>query len=155
MNRSIILAAIIISTAILINGFLERRTHVLSTAVATTRPGITSANQTIAVLPFASISADEADKSFANGIQAEIITRLAKQHVNAVGVQEVPRSGVFLRGSVQRAANQIRINVQLVDAASGSPRWAESYDRQLTDVLAVESEIAENIAKSIAAQQKT
>ncbi len=154
MNRSIILAAIIISITILLNGFLERQVHIRPTPSAPAT-SVASVNQTIAVLPFTTSSSDGADNSLANGIQSEIITRLTAQHVKAAGAQEPPHAGAFLRGSVQRAGNRIRINVQLVDAATGTPHWAESYDRELTDVFALESEIAENVAKSIVAQQKT
>jgi TolB-like protein len=155
MNRSIIIGAIIISASILVNGFLERRAHVASTTSAVATPAVALPDQTIAVLPFTSLDSADPDNSLAAGLQREIITRLTRQHVKVAAVQEAPRVGDFLRGSVQRAGNRVRINVQLVDAASGTPRWAETYDREVNDLFALESEIAENVAKTVAARQKT
>ncbi|PZR76336.1 MAG: hypothetical protein DLM73_03230 [Chthoniobacterales bacterium] len=152
MNRSIILAAIIISAAILVNGFLERRAHV-STPSPEPAPAVAPVDRTIAVLPFASLDSTDPNNSLAAGIQREIITRLTAQHVKAANASETPRAGEVLLGSVQRAGNRVRVNVQLIDAASKIPRWAETYDRELTDVFALESEIAENVAKSIAAKK--
>lgn len=152
MNRSIIFAAIIISAAILVNGFLGRRAQ-LSTLSAETAPRVVPVDRTIAVLPFTSLDSADPNNSLAGGIQREIITRLTAQHVKAASISEAPRAGTVLLGSVQRAGSRVRVNVQLVDAASRIPRWAETYDRELTDVFALESEIAENVAKSIAAQK--
>ena len=155
MNRSIIAGAIIISVAILLNGFLERRAHVASTVSAAATTTAAARDQTIAVLPFTTLGRSDADDSLADGMQREIITRLAAQHVKAASVREAPGTGELLVGSVQHAGNQVRINVQLVDAASRIPLWAETYDRALTDALALESEIAEIVAKAVAAKQKT
>ena len=152
MNRSIILGAVIISAAILLNGFLERHTRSTPKVLAETGP-LASLDRTIAVLPFTSLDSAEPDNSLAAGIQREIVTRLTAQHVNAASVQEPPSAGDLLLGSVQRAGNRVRINVQLVDAASRVPRWAETYDRELTDVFALESEIAEKVSKSLAAKK--
>jgi TolB-like protein len=154
MNRSIIIGAIIISAAILVSAFLERRARVASTVSAATT-AVTAGDQTIAVLPFTSLGSGDADTSLADGLQREIITRLTTEHVKAASVREAPSAGKLLLGSVQRAGNQVRINVQLVDAASRIPLWAETYDRQLTDLFALESEIAETVAKAVAAKQKT
>lgn len=155
MNRSIIIAAIVISAVILLNGFLERRAHVASSASVVATPATASTDQTIAVLPFTSLDSADLNNSLAAGIQREIITRLAAQHVSAAAVQKAPDAGQLLLGSVQRAGNRVRVNVQLVDASSRIPRWAQTYDRELTDVFAFESEIAESVAKAIAARQKT
>jgi TolB-like protein len=153
MNRSIIIGAIIISAAILVNGFLERRAHVVPTGSAVATPPVALSDQTIAVLPFTSLDADPSNSSLAAGIQREIITRLTAQHVKAASVAEAPRAGELLLGSVQRAGDRVRVNVQLVDATSRIPHWAETYDRELTDIFALESEIAENVAKSVAAKK--
>jgi TolB-like protein len=155
MNRSIIIGAILISAAILVNGFLERRAHIVSTVSASATPAVTASDQTIAVLPFTSLNSADSDNSLAEGIHREIITRLTAEHVKAAGVRESPRTGKLLLGSVQRAGNRVRINIQLVDAASRLPHWAESYDRELTDVFALQSEIAQSVAKTIAAKQNT
>ncbi len=149
MNRSIIIGAIIISAAILVNGFFERRAHIASIVSAVAPPG-----QAIAVLPFENLSEEKANTSFVDGIQREIITHLSAEHVGAAGVREAPASGELLLGSVQRSGNRMRINVQLVDAVSKIPVWTKTYDRELTDVFAVQSEVAENVAKALAATKK-
>ena len=144
--------AFVIAAAILLNGFLERRAHIpadSSLAMGT----VTAPAQTIAVLPFTSLNPDS-DNSLGEGIQREIVTRLTAKHVKAAGVRETPRTGEVLVGTVQRAGDRVRVTVQLVDAASRLPRWAESYDRELTDVFALQSEIAEIVAKAVAATQK-
>ena len=145
MNRSTIIGAIIISAAILVNGFLERRAHVLSSGSAVATPALP--DQTIAVLPFENLSEEKANADFADGVRREIIARLTTQHVKAASVQEAPHTGELLLGSVQHVGNRVRVSVQLVDATSRVPRWAQMYDRELTDILAVESEIAEDVAK--------
>jgi TolB-like protein len=154
MNRSILIGAILISAAILLNGFLERRAHIPPTDTALATRTVPAPNQTIAVLPFKSLDSTDPDNSLGEGIQREIITRLTAKHVKAAGVRETPPTGEVLLGTVQRAGDRVRVTVQLVDAASRLPRWAESYDRELTDVLALQSEIAESVTKAIAAKQK-
>jgi TolB-like protein len=105
------------------------------------------------VLPFENLSEEKANAYFADGIRREIVARLTKQHVKAASVQEAPHTGELLLGSVERAGNRVRVNVQLVDATSRIPHWAETYDRELTDVFGLQSEIAENVAKSVAAKK--
>jgi TolB-like protein len=155
MNRSIIVGAIIISAAILVSAFLERHAHVASTVSKEATTTVPAGDQTIAVPPFTTLGPGDADSSLADGLQREIITRLTAEQVKAASVREAPSAGKLLLGSVQHAGNQVRINVQLVDAASRIPLWAETYDRQLTDVFALESEIAESVAKAVAAKQKS
>lgn len=123
----------------------------------------------IAVMPFASLSADKENSYFADGIQDEIITQLTKiaalkvisrrstqQYQGKVpSAPEVAKQlGVsyVLQGTVQRAGNDVRVNVQLVNAATDSHVWAESFDRKMTDMFGVESEVAEKIAKSLNAR---
>jgi TolB-like protein len=124
--------------------------------------------KSIAVLPFENLSEDKANGYFADGIQDQILTGLAKigdlkvisrtstqkyasrpenlsQIARELGVEHI------LEGSVQRAGNKVRINVQLIEAATDSHLWAETYDRALDDVFAVESEVAQKIAESLAA----
>ena len=151
MNRSTIIGAIIISAAILVNGFLERRAHVLSSGSAVVSPAVASPDQTIAVLPFENLSEEKANPYFADGIRREIIARLTRQHVKAASVREAPDTGSFCWAVLQKVGNRVRVNVQLVDATSKIPHWAETSDRELTDVFALQSEIAENVAKSVAA----
>ena len=123
----------------------------------------------IAVLPFENLSPDPENAYFAEGIHEEILTRLASiadlkviSRTSTQHYQNKPRNlseiakqlGVanILEGSVQKAADQVRVNVQLINAQSDSHLWAESYDRKLTDILGVESEIAKRIAESLQAK---
>ena len=125
--------------------------------------------KSIAVLPFENLSEDKANAYFADGIQEEILTRLAKiadlkvisrtstqQYQSKPGnLAEIAKQlGVanILEGSVQKAADQVRVNVQLINAQTDSHLWAETYDRKLTDIFGVESEIAKGIAESLQAK---
>src|SRR5262249_38134681 len=123
----------------------------------------------VAVLPFENLSSDSDNAYFADGIQDEILTRLASiaelkviSRSSTQRYQSKPRNlaeiakqlGVvnILEGSVQKAADQVRVNVQLVNAQTDSHIWADTYERKLTDILAVESEIAKGIAESLQAK---
>src|SRR5947199_3202761 len=123
----------------------------------------------VAVLPFENLSPDPDNTYFAEGIQEEILKRLASiadlkviSHTSTQHYQSKPRNlsqiakqlGVanVLEGSVQKVADQVRVNVQLINAQTDSHLWAESYDRNLTDMLGVESEIAKRIAESLQAK---
>ena len=123
----------------------------------------------IAVLPFENLSPDPDNAYFASGIQDEILTRLAKiadlkvisrtstqrYHSKPKNLGEIAKQlGVanILEGSVQKAADQVRVSVQLINAQTDSHVWADSYDRKLTDILSVESEIAKRIAESLQAK---
>ena len=125
-------------------------------------------DKSVAVLPFQNLSSDPNNAYFADGIQEEILTRLAKiadlkvisrtstqQYQSQPGnLAEIAKQlGVanILEGSVQKAADQVRVNVHLVNAQTGSQLWAETYDRKLSDIFAVESEIAKGIAESLQA----
>jgi TolB-like protein/Tfp pilus assembly protein PilF len=125
--------------------------------------------KSIAVLPFENLSRDPDNAYFADGIQDEILTRLAKiadlkviartstERYKAAppNLREVAEQlGVanILQGSVQKAADQVRVNVQLINATTQAHLWAESYDRKLTDIFAVESEIATTIADTLQAK---
>ena len=125
--------------------------------------------KSIAVLPFENLSEDKANAYFADGIQAEIWTRLAKiadlkvisrtstqqYQSKPANLDEIAKQlGVanVVEGSVQKAADQVRVNVQLVNVQTGSQLWAETYDRKLTDIFSVESEIAIRIATSLQAK---
>ena len=123
----------------------------------------------IAVLPFENLSPDPDNAYFADGIQDEILTRLAKiadlkviSRTSTERYQSKPKNlaeiakqlGVanILEGSVQKAADQVRVNVQLVNALSDSHLWADTYDRKLTDIFSVESEVAKAIADQLRAK---
>jgi TolB-like protein/predicted Zn-dependent protease len=123
----------------------------------------------IAVLPFENLSHDPDNAYFADGIQEEILTRLAsfaglkvisrtstqRFQSEARNLREIARQlgvGNILEGSVQKVAGQVRVNVQLINAQTDSHLWAESYDRNLSDILGIESEIAKRIAESLQAK---
>src|SRR5437870_10337078 len=123
----------------------------------------------VAVLPFENLSPDSDNAYFANGIQEEILTRLASiadlkviSRTSTQQYQSKPRNlreiakqlGVahIVEGSVQKAADQMRVNVQLINAQTDSHLWADTYDRKLTDIFSVESEIAKRIAESLQAK---
>ena len=124
--------------------------------------------KSIAVLPFDNLSRDPDNAYFAEGVQDEIITRLAKvadlkvisrtstQHFKSAPEnlpQIAKQLGVahILEGSVQRVADQVRVNVQLINALTDEHLWADTYDRKLTDIFAVESEIAQSVAHALQA----
>jgi TolB-like protein/cytochrome c-type biogenesis protein CcmH/NrfG len=124
--------------------------------------------KSIAVLPFENRSEEKANAYFAEGIQDEILTRLSKiadlkvisrtstQHYESApeNLPEIARElGVahILEGSVQKVADQVRVNVQLINAESDSHLWADTYDRKLTNIFGVETEIAKRIADSLQA----
>ncbi|MFL6599174.1 MAG: tetratricopeptide repeat protein [Chthoniobacterales bacterium] len=126
-------------------------------------------DKSIAVLPFDNLSGDPNNAYFAEGIQEEILTRLAKiadlkviSRASTQRYQSKPRDlgeiakqlGVanILEGSVQKAADQVRVNVKLISAQTDSHLWAESYDQKLTDILGVESHIAKRVAASLQAK---
>ncbi len=126
--------------------------------------------KSIAVLPFENRSEDKANAFFADGVQDQILTNLAKiadlKVISRTSVMQyktgAPRNlrdigqqlGVahLLEGSVQRAANKVRVNAQLIDARSDAHQWAENYDRDLADVFAIQSEIAKAIADQLQAK---
>jgi TolB-like protein/class 3 adenylate cyclase/lipoprotein NlpI len=128
-----------------------------------------ASHKSIAVLPFENLSEDKANAYFADGIQEEILTRLSRisdlKVISRTSTQRFKSSpdnlpqiaqqlGVanILEGSDQKAADQVRVNVQLIDAENDSHLWAERYDRKLTDIFAVETEIATKIADALQAK---
>jgi len=125
--------------------------------------------KSIAMLPFENLSRNPDDTYFADGIQEEILTRLTKiadlKVISRTSTQRYPSEpgdlskvakelGVtnILQGSLQKAADKIRVHVQLLNTRTNSHLWAETYDRKLTDILGVESEIAKGIAESLQAK---
>jgi TolB-like protein/class 3 adenylate cyclase/regulator of sirC expression with transglutaminase-like and TPR domain len=125
--------------------------------------------KSIAVLPFENLSHDPDNAYFVEGIQDEILTRLSKiadlkviSRTSTQRYQSKPGNlseiakqlGVanILEGSVQKAADQVRVNVQLIQAASDSHLWADTFDRKLVDIFGVESEVAKAIAESLQAK---
>jgi TolB-like protein/Tfp pilus assembly protein PilF len=134
-----------------------------------TRSTLSVGEKSIAVLPFANLSSDEENAYFADGIQDEILTRLSKiadlkvishtstQHYKSApeNLPEIARQlGVahILEGSVQKSGDAVRVNVQLIKAATDSHLWADTFDRKLTDIFSVESEVAKTIADQLRAK---
>jgi len=124
--------------------------------------------KSIAVLPFENLSSDKENAYFADGIQDEILTRVSKiadlkvisrtstQHYKSApdNLPEIARQlGVahILEGSVQKSGDAVRVNVQLIKAANDSHLWADTFDRKLTDIFSVESEVAKAIADQLRA----
>jgi TolB-like protein/Tfp pilus assembly protein PilF len=149
---------------LVIAGLLFQRFHLKVSPAVSSSP-----EKSIAILPFENLSEDKANAYFADGIQEEILTRLAKigdlkvisrtstqrYQSKPVNLAEIAKQlGVanILEGSVQKAADQVRVNVQLVNAQNDSHLWAETYDRKLSDIFGVESEIAKGIAESLQAK---
>jgi TolB-like protein len=134
------------------------------------RPGGPSPpEKSIAVLPFDNLSEEKGNAYFAEGIQDEILTRLAKvadlKVISRTSTQrfksapsdlrEIAKQlGVMniLEGSVQKSNDQVRVNVQLINALTDAHLWADTYDRKLIDIFSVESEIAKMIADTLQAK---
>jgi TolB-like protein/Tfp pilus assembly protein PilF len=131
--------------------------------------GESISQKSIAVLPFENLSEDKANAYFAEGIQDEILTRLSKiadlkvisrtstQHYKSSpeNLPEIAKQlGVahILEGRVQKSGDVVRVNVQLIKAANDSHLWADSFDRKLTDIFSVESEVAKAIADQLRAK---
>src|SRR4249919_3964195 len=129
----------------------------------------TPEERSIAVLPFENLTSDKENAYFAEGIQDEILTRLSKiadlkvisrtstQHYKSTpeDLPEIARQlGVahILEGSVQKSGDVVRVNVQLIKAANDSHLWADTFDRKLTDIFSVESEVAKAIADQLRAK---
>jgi serine/threonine protein kinase/Tfp pilus assembly protein PilF len=129
----------------------------------------TPIERSIAVLPFENLSNDQDNAYFAEGIQDEILTRLSKiadltvisrtstQHYKSApeNLREIAKQlGVahIVEGSVQKSADAVRVNVQLIKAANDSHLWSDTFDRKLTDVFSVESEVAKAIADQLQAR---
>src|SRR5437868_11506298 len=150
------IAGIVISSAV---GFL-----VLPRAVARSK-----VEKSIAVLPFDNLSDDKENAYFADGIQDDILTNLSKisdlkvisrtsvmqYKGKAPNVREIGKAlgvSTILEGSVRRSGNRVRLNVQLIDATNDEHLWASDYDRELTDVFAIQTDLAQNISDALQAK---
>jgi TolB-like protein/Flp pilus assembly protein TadD len=174
MNRMIIA---VLALALLYFGFdrlvlaPKREAEGIALAVRSSAhdAGKDSALKSIAVLPFDNLSEDKSNAYFATGMQDEILTRLAGIHdlkvisrtsteqyasrpPNLKTVAEQLGVATVLEGSVQKAEGKVRINLQLIDARSDTHLWAQNYDRDLKDVFAVQSDVAEKVADALKAQ---
>src|SRR6202040_4092537 len=147
--------------------------HIASNTASAARTEAATASsipqKSIAVLPFENLSDDKNAAYFADGIQDEILTKLASiadlkviSRTSTAKYKSKPEDlktvsqqlgvGNVLEGSVQKAADKVRVNVQLIDARADSHLWAKTYDRDIKDVFAVESEVAQEIADSLQAK---
>ncbi|HEX4652699.1 MAG TPA: tetratricopeptide repeat protein [Candidatus Udaeobacter sp.] len=171
-RRVWLLAALgLIISALAIGGYWQRHPWRKALSVLQSAPATAPATveKSIAVLPFANLSSDQDNAYFADGIEEEIRTRLARiadlkviSRTSTQQYQSEPSNlsqiakqlhvAHILEGSVQKAADQVRVNVQLVNVQTDSQLWAETYDRKLTDIFSVESEIAKRIAESLQAK---
>src|SRR5712691_2238384 len=162
--RWLSLGVVSLLAVIAVIGFLFFRYRRLPATVELPVP-----EKSIAVMPFDNRSRDPDNAYFADGIQDEILTRLSKvadlkvisrtstQHYKSApeNLREIARQlGVahILEGSVQKSGDIVRVNVQLIKAANDSQLWADTFDRKLTDILSVESEVAKAIAGQLRAK---
>jgi TolB-like protein/Flp pilus assembly protein TadD len=133
---------------------------------ATRQANLGADSKSIAVLPFENLSSDKENAFFAQGIQDEIITTLSRisglhviSRTSTARYQSAPenlreiaselRVANILEGSVQKSGDRVHINVQLIQTDTDTHLWAQSYDRQLTDIFGVEGEVAKSIADSL------
>src|SRR5437762_6706221 len=155
----------VVATGLLIFQFVRPR----SRSTPRQSEAATVSNKSIAVLPFDNLSGDPQNAYFSEGIQDEILTRLAKiaelkviSRTSTQRFKSAPNDlrqiaqqlGVanILEGSVQKANDQVRVTVQLINALNDSHLWAETYDRKLIDVFAAESDIAQKITVALEAK---
>ena len=133
-------------------------------------PAVPVPEKSIAVLPFENLSSDKENAFFTDGVQDEILTDLAKvadlKVISRTSVMQYREAAArnlrkigeelgvahLLEGSVQRASGKVRVNAQLIDARTDAHLWAQTYDRDLADVFAIQSEIAQTIAGQLQAK---
>jgi len=176
-NRWPLLAGVAVVLLLAIGAFLwSRRTpskpaELVQPTASTTTTNLASVPQkSIAVLPFENLSRDPDNAFFTDGVQDEILTNLAKiadlKVISRTSVMQyktgtqrnlrdiAQQLGVahLVEGSVQRAGNKVRVNAQLIDARNDAHLWAQTYDRDLADVFAIQSEIAKAIADQLQAK---
>ena len=162
-RRKILLVAALLVAAGAIGFVMLRHKRPLPTA------GSAIPEKSIAVLPFENLSRDPDNAYFADGIQDEILTRLSKiadlkvisrtstEHYksapeNLSDIGQQLRVAHIVEGSVQKSGEAVRVNVQLINAANDSHLWAETFDRKLTDIFSVESEVSNSIADQLQAK---
>ena len=160
-----VIALVLSGTALIVSFSILLRRGVLT---APANPPALVPEKSIAVLPFQNLSSDKENAYFTDGIQDEILTRLSKiadlkvisrtstRHYESTpeNLPEIARQlGVanILEGSVQKSGDAVRVNVQLIRAANDSHLWADTFDRKLTDIFSVESEVSKAIADQLRA----
>src|SRR5438874_7240799 len=164
---AIIVIAAVLAAALLAFQFVRTRRSPAIESPKQTAPTATL-DKSVAVLPFENLSSDKENAFFAQGIQDEIITTLSSisalrviSRTSTVRYNSAPenlpetarqlRVSNVLEGSVQKVSDRVHINVQLIQADTDAHLWAQSYDRQLTDIFSVEAEVAKSIADSLQA----
>src|SRR5438094_322562 len=171
-----VVLALLLVAALIVGGFffLRHRASQQASSLATSQPASSSAvalpGKSIAVLPFENLSRDPDNEFFTNGVQDEILSHLSK----VADLRVISRTSVMqykagaqrnlreiaqqlgvahvVEGSVQRAANKVRVIAQLIDARNDVHLWAQTYDRDLADVFAIQSEIAKGIVDQLQAK---
>ncbi len=164
---AVIVIAAVLAAALLAFQFVRiRRSPAIEPAKQTAATA--TLDKSVAVLPFENLSSDKENAFFAQGIQDEIITTLSKisglrviSRTSTARYNSAPenlpeiarqlRVSNMLEGSVQKVGDRVHINVQLIQADTDAHLWAQSYDRQLTDIFSVEAEVAKSIADSLQA----
>jgi len=164
-QRALIGATVLLILALVIGSVIFLR-HTASRPGTTTSSASQPNTRSIAVLPFENLSHDPDNAYFADGIQEEILSRLSRiadlkvisrtstqryksKPDNLLGIAKQLGVAHILEGTVQKAADQVRVNVQLINALNDSHLWADKFDRKLADIFAVESEIATKIADTL------
>ena len=159
------LGAIVLATALL----FSLRNKLAWPKSAQTSPPHAAVAHSIAVLPFDNLSEERENAYFADGIQGDILTNLSKigdlkviARASVMGYRgkttSIPEIGkalgvsTILEGNVRRAGNRVRVNVELINAENGQAIWAENYDRDLTDVFAIQTDLAKKIAAELQAK---
>src|SRR5881398_2935572 len=174
--RSLLVLALIVAALAMVISSLTffqrislRMTRSIPPEETASKGAVLIPEKSIAVLPFENLSGEKANAYFADGIQEEILMRLSKiadlkvisrtstQHYKSApeNLPEIARElGVahIVEGSVQKSGDTVRVNVQLIKAANDSQLWADTFDRKLTDIFSVESEVAKAIADQLRAK---
>jgi TolB-like protein/Tfp pilus assembly protein PilF len=162
--------ALVVSSLIFFHRVSPRITPSTLAEGAASKTTVFIPEKSVAVLPFENLSAEKENAYFADGVQDEILTHLAKiadlKIISRVSVMQY-KSGVarnlreigqelgvanIVEGSVQRAGNRARVNAQLVDTRTDRQLWGQTYDRDLADVFTIQSEIAKAIAEQLQAK---
>src|SRR5437867_7700406 len=171
LTALIAVVAIVVTTLLMLRANRQKITSASVSSIAPSASALTALpGKSIAVLPFENLSKNEENAFFAGGVQDEILTGLAKvadlkvisrtsvmkyksdlernlrEIANTLGVSHV------VEGSVQRAGDRVRVNVQLIDARNDTHVWAEHYDRDFADIFAIQSEIAQRIVNQLRAK---
>jgi TolB-like protein/class 3 adenylate cyclase/Tfp pilus assembly protein PilF len=169
--HEVVLALLLVAALIAVGFFfLRHRASQQASNTAASSPVGSVPEKSLAVLPFENLSEEKANAFFTEGVQDEILTNLSRiadlKVISRTSVMQyktgTPRNlreigqqlGVahVVEGSVQRAANKVRVNAQLIDARNDAHLWAQTYDRDLADVFAIQSEIAKAIADQLQAK---